>query len=84
MPKLHNTCKFLEPRKLLVLNLQETLLILLRKKKINDTPKFKMLLNLKILKLPVSGNRRVGFSAQPVIAENNNKCWINYFKINSL
>lgn len=43
-----------------------------------------MLLNLKILKLPVSGNRRVGFSAQPVIAENNNKCWINYFKINSL
>lgn len=83
MPKLHNTCKFLDPRKLLVLNLQETLLILLRKKKINDTPKFKNL-NLKILKLPVSGNRRVGFSAQPVIAENNNKRWINYFKINSL
>lgn len=37
---------------------------------------------LKILKLPVSANRGLGISAQSVTVEN--KCWLNYFKINSL
>lgn len=36
-----------------------------------------------MFRLLVSANRGLSFSDQPVIAEKNNKYWINYFKIKS-